>query len=74
MIPTAKEMANRLVTRNHNLIQDIGGDLGKEILVSILAKKLALITVDEVLNVLFDHGTNEEYSYWLDAEKELKEL
>jgi hypothetical protein len=74
MIPTAKEMANRLVTRNHNLIQDLGGELGQEILVSILAIKLALITVDELLNVLFDHGTNEEYSYWLDVEKELKDL
>jgi hypothetical protein len=47
---TAKEMANRLFTRNHNLIQDIGGELGQEILVSILAKKLALITVDEIMN------------------------
>ena len=43
---TPKEKANQLVTMHHNLIQDIGGELGQEILVTILAKQCALIGVD----------------------------
>jgi len=49
MILTPKEMANKLVTMHHNVIQDIGGDLGQEILVSLLAKQCALIGVNNEL-------------------------
>ena len=34
---------------HHNLIQDIGGELGQEILVTILAKQCALIGVNNEL-------------------------
>jgi hypothetical protein len=69
---TAKEKKEQLITRYYNLIQDLGGDLGQEILVSILAKKCARIAVDEVLNVLFDHGTNEINAYWEEVEELIK--
>lgn len=49
MILTPKEKANELVTMHHNLIQDIGGELGQEILVTILAKQSALIGVNNEL-------------------------
>ena len=38
--------ANRLFEKFHNLIQDIGGELGQEEMVSILAKKCALIAIE----------------------------
>ena len=44
---TPKEKAKELFTHYHNLIQDIGGELGQEILVSILAKECALFLVRE---------------------------
>ncbi len=46
---TPKEKAKELFTHYHNLIQDIGGELGQEILVSILAKNCALFAAREVL-------------------------
>jgi hypothetical protein len=49
MILAPKEKANELVTMHHNLIQDIGGELGQEILVTILAKQCALIGVNNEL-------------------------
>jgi hypothetical protein len=47
----AKAEAESIFFSYHNLIQDIGGDLGEEIMVSILAKNCALIGVDLVLDV-----------------------
>jgi hypothetical protein len=50
MNKSPKEKAKELFGYYHKLIQDIGGELGQEILVSILAKNCALIAVDEILN------------------------
>ena len=47
MKQTPKDKAKELFTHYHNLIQDIGGELGQEILVSILAKECALFLVRE---------------------------
>jgi hypothetical protein len=49
MKQTPKEKAKELFNHYYILIQDIGGDLGHEILVSILAKNCALIAVDEII-------------------------
>jgi hypothetical protein len=47
MTQPPKEKAKELITHYHNLIQDIGGELGQEILVSILARHCALFAVRE---------------------------
>ena len=47
----AKEDAQKIFTSYHNLIQDIGGDYGQEILVSILAKECALIALNKILTI-----------------------
>lgn len=49
MTQTPKQKAAELFNHYHNLIQDIGGELGQEILVSILAKECALFAVDEII-------------------------
>jgi hypothetical protein len=43
MTQPPKEKAKELITHYHNLIQDIGGELGQEILVSILARHCASV-------------------------------
>ena len=76
-ILTPKEKANELVTMHHNLIQDIGGELGQEILVTILAKQCALITVDEILFVLefkLDFKMERSISYYLEVKQEIEKL
>ena len=66
---TPKEKAEELFNHYHNLIQEIGGELGQEILVSILAKQSALFTAREVL----DNDLNSEvYYYWEEVEELLE--
>ena len=74
MNKSPKEKAKELFDQYHNLIQDIGGDLGHEILVSILAKSCALIAVDEILNI---NSVDKDFSlshYWLDVKEEINNL
>lgn len=82
MILTPKEKADELVTMYHNLIQDIGGELGQEILVTILAKQCALIGVDEVLKALQvppieNKGSklyDSQVEYWQEVKEEIDKI
>ena len=77
MNKTPEEKAKELFGYYHNLIQDIGEELGQEILVSILAKNCALIAVDEilyVLNVSLDFKMNKSIKYWLEVGEEINNL
>lgn len=77
MILTPKEKANELVTMHHNIIQDIGGELGQEILVTILAKQCALIAVDEILFLLefnLDFKMERSIGYYLEVKQEIEKL
>ena len=66
---TPKEKADEIFTHYYNLIQEIGGELGQEIVVSILAKQSALFTAREVL----DNDLNSEvYYYWEEVEELLE--
>tara|TARA_R110000868_G_scaffold139080_1_gene353811 strand:- start:336 stop:551 length:216 start_codon:yes stop_codon:yes gene_type:complete len=66
---TPKDKAKELFTHYHNLIQDIGGELGQEILVSILAKECALFAVKQIL----DNDLNSEvYYFWEEVEHEIE--
>jgi hypothetical protein len=66
-----KEKAKELFDQYHNLIQEIGGDMGHEILVSILAKHCSLIAVKQIL----DNDLNSEvYFYWEEVEEEINNL
>ena len=74
MTQTPKEKAAELFTHYHNLIQDIGGELGQEILVSILARQCALIAVDEILNInLFEEHFTIHF-YYLAVKEEIENL
>ena len=71
---TPKQKADEIFTHYHNLIQEIGGELGQEILVSILAKQCALIAVDEILNInsFEEHFTI--HFYYLAVKEEIENL
>ena len=74
MNKSPKEKANELFDQYHNLIQEIGGELGQEIIVSILAKHCALIAVDEILNI---NSVDKDFSlshYWIDVKDEINNL
>jgi hypothetical protein len=74
---TPKEKADELFTHYHNLIQSIGGELGQEILVSILAKQSALYAVREVLKQkwrIMVPGSEAEYYWWEEVEHEIENI
>jgi hypothetical protein len=77
MKQTPKEKADELFNHYHNLIQAIGGELGQEILVSILSKQCALFAVREVLKEKWNidiPGSPDEYYYWEEVEHEIENL
>ena len=71
---TPKEKADELFTHYYNMIQSIGGELGQEILVTILAKQSALVAVDEILNInsFEEHFTI--HFYYLAVKEEIENL
>jgi hypothetical protein len=77
MSQTPKEKADELFDHYHNLIQSIGGELGQEILVSILAKQCALFAVREILKEKWNIkvvGSPDEYYYWEEVEHEIENI
>jgi hypothetical protein len=69
-----KEKAKELFNQYHNLIQEIGGELGHEILVSILAKQSCLIAVDEILRIKSVNKDDILSNYWEEVEQEINNL
>jgi hypothetical protein len=74
MNKSPKEKAKELFNHYHNLIQEIGGDLGHEILVSILAKNCALIAVDEILRIRSVNKDDILSNYWEEVEQQINNL
>jgi hypothetical protein len=75
MKQTPKEKAKELFDHYHILITAIGGELGQEILVSILAKQCALYAVREVLKEKWNidvPGSQDEYYFWEEVEHEIE--
>jgi hypothetical protein len=70
----AKAEAESIFFSYHNLIQDIGGDLGEEIMVSILAKNCALIGVDLVLDVAKKSNDIEHIDFWEAVRKKIENI
>lgn len=72
MKQTPKDKAKELFTHYHNLIQDIGGELGQEILVSILAKECALFLVREKQIDEWNAKDFKSSDYWNEVEYEIE--
>ena len=74
---TPKEKADELFTHYYNMIQSIGGELGQEILVTILAKQCALFAARDMLKKIWNYeisGTYDEYYFWQEVEHEIEKL
>jgi hypothetical protein len=74
MNKSPKEKAKELFNQYHNLVQEIGGDMGHEILVSILAKHCALIAVDEILEINSVDKDFDLSHYWQEVKEEINNL
>lgn len=75
---TPKEKAENLVHQNRMLLMDYGDDYGEEILISVLAIKLALNTVDEILDIdcfdMSEEHFDNHIEYWQEVKKEIEKL
>jgi hypothetical protein len=71
---TPKEKSKELFNYYHNLIQNIGGDYGQEILVSILAKECSLFLVREMLKNKWKYIEYSSYYFWEQVEYEIEKL
>ena len=69
---TPKEKAEEIFNYYHNLIQEIGGELGQEIIVSTLAKECALYLTNQCQRELNELGVY-DYYYWEEVERLLLE-
>jgi hypothetical protein len=72
MKQTPKDKAKELFDHYYILIQDIGGELGQEILVSILAKHCALFAAREVLKEKWNTEDYDQLYYWEEVEHEIE--
>ena len=72
MKQSPKQKAKELFTHYHNLIQDIGGELGQEILVSILARECALFLVREKEIDKWKAKDFKNAEYWNEVEYEIE--
>jgi hypothetical protein len=71
MKQTPKEKAKELFDHYYILIQEIGGELGQEILVSILAEQCALFFASQMQQEKWDEKKYKAHSYWEEVEVEI---
>lgn len=78
---TAKEKARLLVAQYKSILMDENTNCGEEILCTTIAKKIALVTIDEVQDSIDWLGYNllpdeiaDEVSYWNVVKQEVENL
>jgi hypothetical protein len=69
-----KEKAKELFDQYYMLILNIGGDLGHEIIVSILANHCASFAVDEILEIKSVDKDFDLSHYWQEVKEEINNL
>ena len=74
---TPKEKAEDIFRKHYSELFQTDSDMSEEILISILSKKCAIISVDEILDVLNEIELEqwfEKSQYWKEVRKEIKNL
>ena len=74
MKQTPKEKAKELFDYYYIIIQNVGGELGNEILVSILAEQCALFFAMQMQQEKWDEKKYKAHEYWDEVEIEIKNI
>jgi len=74
-----KEKATQLFNKYYVSILEINHDLSEEIIISILAKKQALIAVTDIINSNphsnpFNTDVHSTMQYWIEVKNEIEKL
>ena len=73
----AKDKANELVDTYRMMLMNEDTDFGQEILCTIIAKKSALIAVDEIMKQCYDYrdiDLQASYDYWEQVKLEIQKI
>jgi hypothetical protein len=71
MKQTPKQKAKELFEHYHTIIQNVGGELGNEILASMLAEQCALFFASEMQMEKWGQKKYKEAEYWHEVEVEI---
>jgi hypothetical protein len=74
---TPKDKAEKLVDTYRIILMDEDTDCGNEVLCTLIAKKCALIAVDEVIQQCWDYrdiDLEASYDYWQQVKQEILAL
>jgi hypothetical protein len=74
MKQTPKDKAKELFDHYYIIIQNVGGELGNEILVSILAEQCALFFAMQMQQEKWDEKKYKAHEYWDEVEIEIKNI
>jgi hypothetical protein len=74
MNQTPKQKAKELFDHYYIIIQNVGGELGNEILVSILAEQCALFFAMQMQQEKWDEKKYKAHEYWDEVEIEIKNI
>lgn len=78
---TAKEQADKIFNQHYFILLDADSDISQEILISSLAKKMALVTIEEIIK---EHCHESEHKnaiaqdrwvlFWMQVKQEIEKL
>jgi len=71
MKQSPKEKAKELFDHYYIIIQNVGGELGHEILVRMLAEQCALFFAKQMQQEKWDEKKYKEHDYWNEVEIEI---
>lgn len=70
---TAKEKAEELFNIHYFILLDADSDISQEILISSLAKKMALVTIEEIITSL-TYMSDFRPIFWRQVKQEIEKL
>lgn len=70
---TTKGKAEEIFNQHYAILLDADSDISQEVLISVLAKKMALVTVDEIIYNL-SHKAPIIHFYWNQVKQEIEKL
>lgn len=69
----SKSKAGEIFNQHYAILLDADSDIGQEVLISVLAKKMALVTVNEIMTAL-TYTSDVRPIFWRQVKQEIENL
>ena len=70
---TAKQKARDIFNQHYSILLDADSDISQEVLISLLAKKMALVSVEEIIEAL-TYASDVRPIFWRQVKQEIEKL